>query len=241
MNGSNKGGACGETDWARFVWPVPLISPTATSTGPAGLDTALPWHDQREVFGFSVKSYFFDPRRTQAEPDFCRRMLPVFQQAEPVVWVTDSDRRDFRAGNLIARPDAVLIHGNCLLSLEYKTQSGRQHVPDRWHRQIPTAAMLQCLAAAIAVAVETKRTVAPILCCHNAMYMLAPRREVVSYLLRQARLAPAYWGGDDPLVAAGKLAKQCEPWLRETYRFTEDADRSAAEEGRARHQSMLRL
>jgi hypothetical protein len=202
--------------------------------------TELPWHDTRAVFGFSVSGYFFDPHVADVQPDFARRMLPVFQRGRPETWITDSDERDFRAGALIARPDAVLRHGTGLLCLEYKTQSGRSHTPERWHREIPTTGMLQCLATSIAVATETQRAVAPVLRCHNAVYLLRPRPEVLSFLLQSAERAAAYWNPRDRLVAAAKLARYCDPWLRETYAFNDAEDRAASEAGRRRHGAMLR-
>jgi hypothetical protein len=202
--------------------------------------TALNWHDTRSVFGFSVSCHFFDPVAANMQSDFVRRMLPVFQRGRPEVWVKDSDGRDFRAGSLIARPDAVLRHGAGLLCLEYKTQSGRSHTPERWHREIPTTGMLQCLAASIAVATETQRAVAPVLGCHNALYLLRPLPQVVDFLLSSAERAAAYWNPRDRLVAAARLARYCDPWLRETFRFNEAEDRAASEAGRRRHEVMLR-
>jgi hypothetical protein len=202
--------------------------------------TELRWHDTRSVFGFTVSCHFFDPVAADAQPDFVRRMLPVFERGRPEVWVMDSEARDFRAGALIARPDAVLRHGTGLLCLEYKTQSGRSHTPERWHREIPTTGMLQCLAASVTVAVETQRAVAPVLRCHNALYLLRPQPEVLSFVLRHAESAAAYWNPGDRLVAAGKLAGYCDAWLRDTFRFNEAEDRAASAAGRQRHGSMLR-
>jgi len=180
-----------DIDWAKYNWPQSLFraSDLAGTTDP---DTgALPWHDRRQVFGFDIRAYFFDALIAEAQTEFCQRMLPIFQQAAPLVWVTDADKRDFKAGNLIARPDAVLVHGNCLISLEYKSQSGRNASPTDWPRKLPTAGLLQCLAAAMAVAVHTGQPVAPMLRCHNAVYFLHPKQQVVDYLIKQIDVAPA--------------------------------------------------
>jgi len=203
-------------------------------------ESALPWHDHRDVFGFRVSSFFFDPELVGSNDDFVRRVLPVFRRARPQVWVSEGDNRDFRFGQLIARPDAVLAHGVGYLCLEYKTQSGRSQTPANWHREIPTTGMLQCLATSIAVAAETARPVAPILCCHNALYLLKPRQEVIEFVLSRVDSAARYWSNSDRLVAAGMLARYCDPWLRENFRFREAQDLAASEAGRRRHEAMLR-
>ena len=42
------------------------------------------------------------------------------------------------------------------------------------------------------------------------------------------------------MIAAGDLAKQCEPWLRKTFRLDDTRDRAASEAGRARHEALLK-
>jgi hypothetical protein len=203
--------------------------------------SSLRWHDHREVFGCKVSAFFFDPQTADAEGDFVRRMLPVFTTARPRVVVADAERRDFQAGRLKARPDAVLAHGAGLLCLEYKTQSGRMHQIERWQREIPCSAMLQVLAASVAVAAENGRPVVPLLRCHNALYLIAPSEQLITYLVGQVEAAYAYWGNpNDHHVSATELAKHCEARVRRDFWVPDRINRASSAAGVARHEVMLR-
>jgi hypothetical protein len=176
----------------------------------------MAWHDQREVCGFTVCAFFFDGDAAELEPDFTRRMLPVFKTARPRLISAEADRRNFRVSTVVAQPDAVLAHGQGLISLEYKPQDKKNHRRDRWHEDIPVRGMLQCLIAAIAVSAEMHKPTVAVLRCHNALYLLKPYPGVLSKVIQLFDQAPDYWG-DYPDVMSSRIAKYCEPWLRDKF------------------------
>ena len=91
----------------------------------------------------------------------------------------------------------------------------------------------------MAVAMESGRTVAPLLRCHNVIYFLRPHPELVTRLMTGATEAKAYWG-QDRYVSASQLAAYCEPWVRSRFAQKDDAQAASAEAGRVRHEEMLR-
>ena len=199
----------------------------------------LAWNDQDEVYGFKVKSFFFDGAAAEQEDDYIKRNLPIFKVARPKVIATETDRRNFRIGNVVAQPDGVLEHGNGLLSLEFKPQGKKEHGPKRWQQQIPLTGMLQCMVAAIAVASETGKPTLPLLRCYNALYMLSPSPAVVSKVLKLFELAPMYWD-DESSVASSRIAKLCEPWVRETFPDNGEEAQKRRQMGEELHEQFLR-
>jgi hypothetical protein len=199
----------------------------------------LTWTDRRAVHGCDISARFFYPDEVDRETDFTRRMLPVFKAARPALLYSEQDHKNFVAHPLIAQPDAVLRHGQGLLSLEYKSQSRRSHRPEQWQRDIPCSGVLQTLAAAMAVAMESGKTVAPLLRCHNVIYFLRPHPELVTRLMTGATEAKAYWG-EDRYVSASQLAAYCEPWVRARFGQKDEAQVASSEAGRLRHDEMLR-
>jgi hypothetical protein len=199
----------------------------------------LTWTDRKVVHGCDISAAFFDPDLADREDDFTRRMLPVFKTARPTLLFSEQDHKNFVADPLIAQPDAVLRHGSGLLSLEFKSQSRRSHRPEQWQRDIPCNGVLQAVAAAMAVAAVSGKTVAPILRCHNAIYFLRPRPELVERLIGSAAEAKTYWE-EDRYVSASQLAAYCEPWVRARFTLKDDAQAASSEAGRARHEEMLR-
>jgi hypothetical protein len=200
---------------------------------------ALTWTDRKAVHGCDISACFFDPDLVDREDDFTRRMLPVFKAARPTLLFSEQDRKNFVADPLIAQPDAVLRHGLGLLSLEFKSQSRRSHRPDQWQRDIPCSGVLQTVAAAMAVASETGKTVAPLLRCHNVIYFLRPHPELVGRLTGSTTRARAYWS-EERYVNASQLAAYCEPWVRVRFGHQDDAQVASSEAGRALHNKMLR-
>ena len=199
----------------------------------------LNWLDRRTVHGCDISCHFFEPDRVDPEADFARRMLPMFNWAKPALLVSEGDRQNYVLDPLIAQPDAVLRHGNGLLCLEYKSQSGRQHRPDRWHRDIPCSGVLQLVATSVAVAASTAKTVAPLLRCHNAIYLLRPQRKLVEHLLASVAGAKAYWG-ETRYVSSSQLAAYCEPRVKTRFGDRDEEQSALSQAGRARHEQMLR-
>jgi hypothetical protein len=91
----------------------------------------------------------------------------------------------------------------------------------------------------MAVAVESGKTVAPLLRCHNAIYFLRLHPELVMRLMTGAAEAKAYWG-EDRYVSASQLAAYCEPWVRVRFGIKDDAQAASSEAGRVRHEELLR-
>src|SRR5690606_30612678 len=103
----------------------------------------LRWDDEAELCGIRVRAHFFDPNDVDTQDDFVSRQLPVFKRARPKLLFSETDRKNFVAGELIGQPDAVLSHGSGLISLEYKSNSGRSHERQKWRRQLRLRSMLQ--------------------------------------------------------------------------------------------------
>lgn len=199
----------------------------------------LAWHDTRQAFGFTVSAFFFDGDAAEREPDFVRRMLPVFRTAKPRLLVTEGDRRNYRASTVVAQPDAVLAHGQGLISLEYKPQDKKYHRRDRWNEDIPVRGMLQCLIAAIAVSAETNKPTLPLLRCHNVIYLLNPYPAVLEKVVKLIWQAPTYWD-DRADVSSSRVAKYCEPWVRETFSLATTESIARQQRGEELHATNLR-
>ena len=114
---------------------------------------ALEWHDEAVISGIRVRAHFFNPAVVDARADFVARNLPVFKSARPKVLVTENDRKNFVAGDLIGQPDSVLEHGAGLISLEYKSNSGRSHECDSWRRSLRLTSMLGAVRISVCEAV----------------------------------------------------------------------------------------
>lgn len=199
----------------------------------------LDWTDRKTVYGCDISAFFFEPDLVDREDDFALRTLPVFKRARPQVLFSEQDRKNFVVDPLIAQPDAVLRHGQGLICLEFKSQSQRSHRQDRWHRDIPCAAVLQTVAGSVAVASVSGKPVASVLRCHNVLYLLRPQAELVERMLKDAAAARAYWQ-EQRYVSASQLAAFCEPWVKSRFSQKDDAQLASSEAGRARHEEMLR-
>lgn len=202
------------------------------------MTTAIAWHDERVVWGLTLRAFFFDPEQVDQWPTV-RRLLPFLRVATPRLLVTESDAglRNAEFGLLIAQPDALFAHGDGYIALEYKPNGGRGHAPDRWHEQVRLRAVLQALIAAIAVAGARHAPCAAVLRCHNVVYQIDPPAALLKALLVRVRLAQAYWG-ESRRVSATQLARYCEPFVEE--HFGGPVPHARAFDGRARHARMLR-
>src|SRR5690606_23457658 len=132
------------------------------------------WQDEAFVFGIKVKATFFDAQAAENKKDLTERLLPFFKEAKPKVLVTEADRRNFYADDLVAQPDVVLEHNGGLICVEYKSISGRQHDVGQWRSQLRAKDVLQCLFAGFAVAQTSKQLTACILRYPNVAYLLSP-------------------------------------------------------------------
>ncbi len=199
----------------------------------------LQWHDEAVVYGIKVQAFFFDPRTAESSDDFVARNLPVFKIARPQLVATEADRKNFTFGDLIGQPDAVLVFGNGMLSLEYKSQGGRNHDRDRWQRQVKLSALLQCIGGAMVVAEAYSKPTAALLRCHNALYHLNPSQELLDFLAANISGARDYW--NEPRRAnITQLAEYCEPRVRRDFQVVTASDEVRSDEGRRRHEQLLR-
>jgi hypothetical protein len=115
------------------------------------------WHDQGLIYGINVKSFFFDADAAQKEQSLPQRILPFLDGTSINTLFTEQDKKNFFHGELVAQPDAVFEHGNGLISVEFKSVSGRLHNPENWSQQIRLKDMLQCVIAGYAVAQNYKK------------------------------------------------------------------------------------
>ncbi len=200
---------------------------------------ALEWHDEGDVFGIHTRAHFFDQKVVDARDDFVSRNLPMFRSGRPELLVTESDRENFIAGDLIGQPDAVLRHGSGLISLEFKSNGSHPHSRTRWRSQIKLNAMLQCIGGAMVVAATHGRATVAVLRLHNVIYQLDPRQEVIDLLASSVPGAKAYMG--EPLrVSISQLAEYCEAKVRREFAVRTAEQEAAAAEGIRRHEQQLR-
>ena len=186
----------------------------------------LDWHDQAELLGVRIRTFFFDPQAVSGQAEFVARQLPNFpnlanlpdrphlpQTPPPRLLVPEGQRASYRVPGLLAQPDAVLAHGNGLLCLTYKGGDGRLHAPDTWRRQWRVDVMLQCLAAGMAVAGQRQQTTAVLWRGANLLCQFDPSPAVLECLATHIGAARHYW--NEPLqVSPAQLASFCEPRLR---------------------------
>ena len=173
----------------------------------------LPWHDDAEVLGVRVRLFFFDPAEADAAPDFVARQLPILRGSGARLLAPEGQRQSYRAGGLLAQPDAVLAHGDGLLCLTYKGGDGRLHQPAQWRAQWRVDVMLQCIASAMAVAGQRQQATAALWRGANVLCQLDPGPLVLDCLATHIGAARHYW--NEPLqVNPAQLASFCEPRLR---------------------------
>lgn len=198
----------------------------------------LNWHDQGVIHGIQVKAFFFDGDAAKADASLLRRTLPMLAEApvKPVVVATEEDRRNFRAGQLIAQPDAVFTHGAGLVCVEYKSAGQRNHSRQGWQSEIRLVDMLQCIIASLAVAQETRKVTACVLRYHNVAYLLVPSDELLALLVGLIPMAMTYYA-ETRRVAAAQLAKFAVERVQKSYPKAETAAMAA---GKVAHASMLR-
>lgn len=211
--------------------------------------SALEWHDDQVINGIRVRAYFFDGDAVEKIEDNAKRVLPVLKQARPVLLATEDDKKNYVYGELIAQPDSVYSHGNGLIALEYKWKNRQIHDPNRWTKQLHTNSMLQCIAAAMAVAGNLGKPTVPMMRFHNANYLLSPRKEVIEILSTQTTAAREYWASQsesrsgtlerrvDRRVNATQLAEFCEPRIKREFSAI---DKKSSDAGMKNHSEMLR-
>lgn len=176
------------------------------------MDAALAWHADADLIGVHVRAFFFDAAAVDACADRAARDLPVFRQARPAL-LGDAARTGYAVGDLVARPDAVFEHGDGLICLLRRSGAHDEHDPQRWPRQLGADAMLQAIAAAMAVAGQTQRPTAALLRCRNVLYQFDPGPPVLEFLATHIAEARRHCGAPSQLSAA-QLAGYCEPLLR---------------------------
>ena len=183
------------------------------------MSQALDWHDQAELLGVRVRTFFFDPATVNAQADFVARHLPNLPNRRQGpglsahLLVPEGQRASYRVPGLLAQPDAVLAHGNGLLCLSYKGGDGRLHAPDTWRQHWRVDVMLQCLAAGMAVAGQRQQITAVLWRGANLLCQFDPSPEVLECLASHIGAARHYWN-EPQQVSPAQLARFCEPRLR---------------------------
>jgi hypothetical protein len=173
----------------------------------------LPWHDEADVLGVRIRVHFFDPAEADAAPDFVARQLPILAGSRTSLLAPEGQRQSYRAGALLAQPDAVLAHGDGLLCLAYKGGDGRLVQRTLWQTQWRVDVMLQCIANAMAVAGQTQRATAALWRGTNLLAQFDPGVAVLECLATNVGAARHYWR-ELQVVSPAQLAAFCEPRLR---------------------------
>ena len=133
-----------------------------------------------DMVGIGVEAVFFDPESVNRLSDPVTRLVPFLPDGD--LLLRESDRKTFLMGSLHAQPDAVIETAAGLLSVEYKSKSGRSDDPADLRRTIRTKDLLQTLIEAMVLSSAARRPVAPILRTHNAVYFLRPERRIMTLL-----------------------------------------------------------
>ena len=173
----------------------------------------LPWHDEADVLGVRVRLFFFDPAEADARSDFVTRQLPILRGGHTRLLTPEGQRQTYRAGGLLAQPDAVLAHGDGLLCLGYKGGDGRLHAPAHWRAQWRVEVMLQNIAHAMAVAGQSQKPTAALWRGVNVLCQFDPGVAVLECLATHIGAARHYWR-ELQSVSPAQLAAFCEPRLR---------------------------
>ena len=173
----------------------------------------LPWHDEADLLGVRVRVFFFDPAEVDARPDFVARQIPILQGSAARLLAPEGQRDTYQLGGLQAQPDAVLAHGNGLLCLSYKEGDGRLLDPRSWRGQWRVDVMLQCIAAAMAVAGQRQQATAALWRGTNLLCQFDPSSPVLECLASHIGAAQHYWNNASQ-VSPAQLASFCEPRLR---------------------------
>jgi hypothetical protein len=184
------------------------------TTLPTSLPPAtLPWHDEADVLGVRVRVHFFDPAQADAASDFVSRQLPILAGSGATLLAPEGQRQPYRAGALLAQPDAVLAHGDGLLCLSYKGADGRLVRRPLWRTQWRVDVMLQCIASAMAVAGQCQRPTAALWRGTNLLAQFDPGVAVLECLATNVSAARHYWR-ELQVISPAQLAAFCEPRLR---------------------------
>lgn len=187
-------------------------------------DTALAWHDSADLLGVHVRAFFFDAALADSKANFIERNLPIFRDARPRLL----EPRSYRAGELLAQPDAVLEHGSGLICLTHKLTDRRSHERELWPGQLRMDLMLQTIVNAMAVAGDSQLPTAALLRVPNALYHFDPGSPVLECLATHISAAKRYWN-ESVAVSPSQLANFCETRLRALPgRSTSDDVRVAA-------------
>lgn len=173
----------------------------------------LPWHDEADLLGVRVRAFFFEPAEIDARPDFVARQIPILQGSAARLLAPEGRRDTYLVSGLRAQPDAVLAHGNGLLCLSYKGGDGRLLDPQHWRGQWRVDVMLQCIAAAMAVAGQRRQPTAALWRGANLLCQFDPSPPVLECLATHIGAAQHYWN-NAPQVSPAQLASFCEPRLR---------------------------
>jgi len=173
----------------------------------------LPWHDEAELLGVHVRAFFFDPAEVDAQPDAVARLLPILGGCGARLLGGDALRETYRAGGLLAQPDAVLAHGSGLLCLSHRQGEVRPFTRDGWRQQLSADVVLHSLAAAMAVAGQTQQPTAALWRGANLLCQFDPAPAVLECLATHIGAARHYWNAPQS-VSPAQLARFCEPRLR---------------------------
>lgn len=189
--------------------PITQAGAQAGTPSPA----LLAWHGEADLLGVRVRVHFFDPAQADAAADAVGRLVPILAGSGARLLAPEGQRQPYRAGSLLAQPDAVLAHGEGLLCLSYKGSDGRLVHPAQWLAQWRVDVMLQCIANAMAVAGQTQRPTAALWRGANLLAQFDPGVAVLECLATNISAARHYWR-ELQVVSPAQLAAFCEPRLR---------------------------
>ena len=185
-----------------------MSNPPTTPSPPA-----LPWHEEADLRGVRVRVHFFDPAEADTAPDYVSRQMPILAGSSARLVAPEGQRLSYRAGSLLAQPDAVLVHGDGLLSLTSNAGGSRLVERGLWHLHWRVDVMLQCIATAMAVAGHTQRSTAALWRGSNLLAQFDPGVAVLECLATNVSAARHYWR-ELQIVSPAQLAAFCEPRLR---------------------------
>lgn len=194
------------------------------------------WTHTDKLYGCTIQAAFFDNKVSDKETDFVKRVLPIVSNPQTInVLYSENDRKNFYHEHIVAQPDAVLSQDKHMISLEYKTMSGREHDPAKWQHTIRLKDILQTVINSLQVSFETKKVTIPLLRYANVIYFIQPSEEICDLIMNKAQEGKSYFE-ENKWVSSSQLSEYLEPFVKRKYPL----NHSGSEQGVKMHEQMLR-
>lgn len=190
-------------------------------------------------YGSDITPYFFDSRKIDKNATFVDRVLPFIRNSSSIkLLYTETDKKNFYYGDIVAQPDAVMEQHEHLLSLEYKSLTGsnqKLHEKNRWEQQIRLKDVLQAIVNSLQVSIVENKPCVTLLRYVNVVYFISPSKELCEFILQKAPDAKLFHN-EKKFVSSSQLCEVIEPLVKKLFQQEENL---AQKEGKISHEHML--